>query len=248
MPAQSLRTLAARRPVAPAGPIGKTYGSGCLLSENCAILAVSTGGTNGAMAQQHSAVRSMLRWPDGAMRPRPVHLNSWEACYFDHDEERIVALAEAAAEIGVERFILDDGWFRGRNNDDAGLGDWTADPVKYPHGLKPLAERVCALGMEFGLWVEPEMVNPDSELAEKTCDDYMSEGPLAALDAIRDRLELVEWLHDDALLRGDLRTVLRGLPDIGRALGRVVAGRVTWAGPPSSASRRHRRLRSAAPQ
>ena len=129
-----------------------------------AILALSTGGRNGAMAQQHAAIRAQLAWPGNTMRPRPVHLNSWEACYFDHDEVRIGALAEAAAEIGVERFVLDDGWFRGRNDDTAGLGDWTADPVKYPLGLKPLAEQVRALGMEFGLWVEPEMVNPDSDL------------------------------------------------------------------------------------
>lgn len=129
-----------------------------------AILAISTAGRNGAMAQHHAAIRALLCWPGGTMRPRPVHLNSWEACYFDHDEARVVALAEAAAEIGVERFILDDGWFQARNNDTAGLGDWIADPVKYPHGLKSLAERVRALGMEFGLWVEPEMVNPDSEL------------------------------------------------------------------------------------
>lgn len=129
-----------------------------------AILAVSTQGRNGAMAQHHAAMRQRLDWPGGKMRPRPVHLNSWEACYFDHDEGRIFALAEAAAEIGVERFILDDGWFKGRNDDTAGLGDWTADPVKYPGGIRPLAERVRALGMEFGLWVEPEMINPDSDL------------------------------------------------------------------------------------
>ncbi|WP_298282505.1 alpha-galactosidase [Novosphingobium sp.] len=129
-----------------------------------AILAISTAGRNGAAAAFHDAVRARLSWPGGAMRPRPVHLNSWEACYFDHDEERIVALAEAAAAVGVERFILDDGWFRGRNDDTAGLGDWTTDPVKYPRALGPLAERVNALGMEFGLWVEPEMINPDSDL------------------------------------------------------------------------------------
>ena len=129
-----------------------------------AILAVSTKGRNGASAQQHSAVRAMLGWHGGAMRPRPVHLNSWEACYFDHDEVRIGELAEAAAAIGIERFVLDDGWFKGRGDDTAGLGDWTCDPVKYPNGLKPLAEKVSALGMEFGLWVEPEMVNPDSDL------------------------------------------------------------------------------------
>lgn len=129
-----------------------------------AIVAVSNTGRNGAASAFHKAVRVRLRWPGGEMRPRPVHLNSWEACYFDHDEERIIALAEAAASVGVERFILDDGWFRNRDDDTAGLGDWTTDPRKYPGGLKPLAERVNALGMEFGLWVEPEMINPDSDL------------------------------------------------------------------------------------
>jgi alpha-galactosidase len=139
-------------------------GPGERLAAPPAILAVSNHGRNGAMAQHHAAVRAELRWPGGTMRPRPVHLNSWEACYFDHDEDRIVGLAEAAASIGVERFILDDGWFKGRSDDWAGLGDWTADPLKYPHGLAPLAARINALGMEFGLWVEPEMVNPDSDL------------------------------------------------------------------------------------
>ncbi len=129
-----------------------------------AIVAVSSRGRNGAMAQQHEAVRARIDWPEGVMRPRPVHLNSWEACYFDHDVLRIGALAEAAAAIGVERFILDDGWFRDRADDTSGLGDWTADPAKYPGGLRSLADRVVALGMAFGLWVEPEMVNPDSAL------------------------------------------------------------------------------------
>jgi alpha-galactosidase len=129
-----------------------------------AIVAISQHGRNGAMAQQHQAVRERIGWPSGAMRPRSVHLNSWEACYFDHDIQRIGELAEAAAAIGVERFVLDDGWFRARNSDAAGLGDWLADPAKYPDGLKPLADKVTGLGMEFGLWVEPEMVNPDSDL------------------------------------------------------------------------------------
>lgn len=128
------------------------------------LAAWSSHGRNGATAVFHAAVRAMVRWPGGTMPPRKVHLNSWEACYFDHDEARILALAEAAAQIGIERFVLDDGWFVGRNDDTAGLGDWTPDPVKYPQGLAPLAHRIIATGMEFGLWVEPEMVNPDSDL------------------------------------------------------------------------------------
>lgn len=128
------------------------------------LLALSSRGRNGAMAAMHGAVRARLAWPGGAMQPRPVHLNSWEACYFAHDEARIRRLADAAAAIGVERFVLDDGWFQGRNDDRAGLGDWTPDPLKYPAGLAPVADHVHALGMEFGLWVEPEMVNPDSDL------------------------------------------------------------------------------------
>ena len=129
-----------------------------------ALVSFSTCGRNGAMAAQHAMVRAMLRWPGGAMAPRKVHLNSWEACYFDHDAARIVQLARAAADVGIERFVLDDGWFKGRDDDSAGLGDWTPDPVKYPQGLAPMARAVRDLGMEFGLWVEPEMINPDSDL------------------------------------------------------------------------------------
>ncbi|MEL0635684.1 alpha-galactosidase [Marinomonas sp. TI.3.20] len=97
-------------------------------------------------------------------KPRPVHINTWEAFYFDHDVDRLKALADAASEVGVERYILDDGWFRNRNNDKAALGDWFVEQAKYPEGLLPLIHHVKTLGMEFGLWFEPEMVNPDSDL------------------------------------------------------------------------------------
>jgi alpha-galactosidase len=102
----------------------------------------------------------------GAPHPRlrPVLYNSWEATGFNVDEAGQMALAEKAASIGVERFVMDDGWFGQRNNDNAGLGDWYVNPQKFPHGLKPLIDKVHSLGMEFGLWVEPEMVNPDSDL------------------------------------------------------------------------------------
>lgn len=97
-------------------------------------------------------------------RPRPVLYNSWEATGFDVNEAGQEALAEKAASIGVERFVMDDGWFGERKDDHAGLGDWYVNPQKFPHGLKPLIDKVHALGMDFGLWVEPEMVNPNSAL------------------------------------------------------------------------------------
>ena len=96
---------------------------------------------------------------------RPVTINVWEAVYFDHDLGRLVELAEHAAAIGIERFVLDDGWFSSRRDDRSGLGDWTVSEAVWPHGLHPLVDVVRSLGMQFGLWFEPEMVNPDSDLA-----------------------------------------------------------------------------------
>ncbi len=97
--------------------------------------------------------------------PRPVVLNTWEAVYFDHDLDSLSELAERGAKAGVERFVLDDGWFLGRRDDHAGLGDWQVDPQVWPNGLAPLVDAVRALGMQFGLWFEPEMVNEDSDVA-----------------------------------------------------------------------------------
>ncbi|QQD75471.1 alpha-galactosidase [Curtobacterium sp. YC1] len=113
--------------------------------------------------------RRFHRWlrsrPQHPSSPRPVTINVWEAVYFDHDLARLVDLAERAAALGVERYVLDDGWFRGRRDDHAGLGDWYVDEDVWPDGLGPLVDRVRALGMQFGLWFEPEMVNEDSDLA-----------------------------------------------------------------------------------
>ena len=100
-------------------------------------------------------------------RVRPVLYNSWEATGFSVNEAGQEKLADEAASIGVERFVMDDGWFGERKNDHAGLGDWYVNPQKFPHGLKPLIDHVHALGMDFGIWVEPEMVNPDSDLYRK---------------------------------------------------------------------------------
>jgi Alpha-galactosidase len=112
----------------------------------------------------HEWLRARPQHPTKS-KPRPVTLNTWEAVYMVHDRDRLFALADAAAEVGAERYVLDDGWFRGRRHDRAGLGDWYVDADVYPEGLHPLIDHVRALGMEFGLWVEPEMVNPDSDLA-----------------------------------------------------------------------------------
>jgi len=109
----------------------------------------------------HRAVR---RSPSHPTSPRPVLLNTWEAVYFQHDLDTLRELADVAATIGIERFVLDDGWFGSRRDDTSGLGDWVVSADVYPEGLAPLIEHVTGLGMEFGIWVEPEMVNPDSDL------------------------------------------------------------------------------------
>lgn len=128
------------------------------------VASLSTQGYNGLAAHFHAELRRRLPFGPAGMRPRPVHLNTWEALYFDHSLPELQALADAAAEVGVERFVLDDGWFHGRHHDRAALGDWWADAGKYPQGLAPLAQHVIGLGMQFGLWFEPEMFSPDSDL------------------------------------------------------------------------------------
>ena len=122
----------------------------------------SDGGFGGASRAWHAYQRAYVI-PD-AEQDRPVLFNSWEATEFDISEEQQGTLARRAAAIGVELFVVDDGWFGKRTSDRAGLGDWTVNRDRFPNGLKPLADYVHALGMQFGIWVEPEMVNPDSEL------------------------------------------------------------------------------------
>jgi alpha-galactosidase len=129
-----------------------------------ALVALSLAGYNGIRRPFHAELRARRALAAPARGPRKVHFNSWEAAYFDFDEQRLLDLAESAASLGAERFILDDGWFRGRRDDRTSLGDWTVDPTRFPAGLWPLIERVTALGMDFGLWIEPEMVSPDSDL------------------------------------------------------------------------------------
>lgn len=138
------------------------------------MLAWSGDGLNGVSHAFHRhlrAIRSPVNLRLGR-EPHPVHYNCWEAVYFRHDLEELKAIATRAAALGAERFVLDDGWFRGRNDDTSSLGDWEIDKSKFPDGLAPLIAHVHAQGMRFGLWFEPEMVNRDSDLF-RAHPDYM---------------------------------------------------------------------------
>ena len=131
-----------------------------------AVLVWGEEGTGGISEAYHRLYRERLvrgPWRD---RPRPVLLNSWEGVYFDFDEDRLVEMAAAAKDLGVELFVLDDGWFGQRDDDTSSLGDWTVDTRKLPSGLPALVRRINDLGLAFGIWIEPEMVNPRSRLFE----------------------------------------------------------------------------------
>ncbi len=163
-----------------------------------------------ALAQAfHAQMRAEVLPHRAAWGRRKVHLNSWEALGFDLSEAGLIALAESAASLGVERFVLDDGWFGGRRNDQTSLGDWTVSPDVFPDGLAPLIDHVDALGMDFGLWAEPEMVSPDSDLYRaqpdwclhiEGCERPTMRGQLA-LDMARAEVGDFLFARLDALLR-----------------------------------------------
>lgn len=131
-------------------------------------------GLDAVASRFHRHLRSRSRHVDTR---RPVTLNVWEAVYFDHDLTRLTDLADRAAALGVERFVLDDGWFGSRRDDTSGLGDWVVSDEVWPEGLGPLIDHVRGLGMEFGLWFEPEMVNEDSEVAHAHPEWIMATSP-----------------------------------------------------------------------
>lgn len=127
-----------------------------------ALKAVYTkSGLDGVSEKFHEHIRARAIHPKN---PRPLTLNMWEAIYFEHDAKKIMALADVAAEVGVERLVLDDGWFHSRRNDRAGLGDWSVDKSVWPEGLTSIAKYIKSKGMEFGLWFEGEMISVDSDL------------------------------------------------------------------------------------
>lgn len=176
-----------------------------------ALVALSGAGRNGIRRAFHCHLRAEVMPDRATWGPRKVHLNSWEALAFDLDAASAIALAERASALGVERFVLDDGWFGRRHDDTSSLGDWTPDPARFPDGLAPLIARVEALGMDFGLWVEPEMVSPDSDLF-RAHPDWCLDAPSGhrptqrhqlVLDLTRPEVADHVFGRLDALLRGN---------------------------------------------
>ncbi len=142
-----------------------SHGTGLQFETGRLVLSVSTAGLNGcATAFQRHIRDNVVTWPKPGT-PRPVHYNCWEAIYFDHDLDTLKDIANRAADLGAERFVLDDGWFGKRDDDTSSLGDWDLDPRKWPDGLTPIIDHIQSLDMTFGLWFEPEMVNLNSVLA-----------------------------------------------------------------------------------
>lgn len=196
-----------RRQIQFGAPVGAELAVGTLFRSAELIAAFSDKGLNGIASQfQHDVRDRVVTWPDPG-RARPVHYNCWEAIYFDHKLDDLTAIADRAAAIGAERFVLDDGWFGRRDNDQSSLGDWVVDRKKWPDGLHPLIAYVHSLGMTFGLWFEPEMVNPDSDLFRAHPDWVL--GPA---DQVTGRFQMVldmsraevrDYLFDaiDAILR-----------------------------------------------
>jgi len=128
------------------------------------ILCYSNSGFGGLSREMHDVYRNNLCISKWANMDRPILINNWEGTYFDFTEEKLVAMAKKAKSVGIELFVLDDGWFGKRNDDKSSLGDWFVNEEKLPSGIKGLAEKINNEGLSFGLWFEPEMVNPDSEL------------------------------------------------------------------------------------
>lgn len=159
------------------------------------VVSHSREGLDGIASRHHRSLRSREIHPQ---RARPLTLNMWEAIYFAHDEAKVRAIVDVAADIGIERVVLDDGWFGSRRDDRRGLGDWKVSTDVWPHGLKPIAEYVRSNGMEFGLWFEGEMVNPDSDLYREHPEWVLS---VAKRDHLLWRHELVLNLADPEAFR-----------------------------------------------
>jgi len=159
------------------------------------IATYSMDGIDGISDRLYRMLRARPMHPTN-LRPRPLTLNVWEAVYFDHNIEKITQLADVAQEVGVERFVLDDGWFGSRRNDKSGLGDWVVSKDAWPDGLKPLSEMLQARNIELGLWFEGEMLNPDSDLFRNHPDWVLAVGDRLAPEARNQ--QVLNLAHPDA--------------------------------------------------
>lgn len=141
-----------------------TLEAGAIFEAPEAVMTFSSEGHNGMSQHMHAFVREHIVRGEWKYKERPVLLNSWEASYFDISESSLLKLAKEGKEVGVELFVMDDGWFGARNDDSHALGDWTPNLKKLPGGLEGLCKKINDLGLDFGIWIEPEMVNVDSDL------------------------------------------------------------------------------------
>lgn len=150
-------------------PMGFSYqiGVGESFESPEAVMTYSPDGYNGMSQNMHAFVRECIVRGTWKKKERPVLLNSWEAAYFDINERKLLKLAKAARDVGIELFVMDDGWFGERNDDKTSLGDWYVNPKKLPDGVSGLCKKINDLGLSFGIWVEPEMINVESNLYKK---------------------------------------------------------------------------------
>lgn len=167
-----------------------------------AVMTFSHDGFGGQSRNMHRFVRKHILRGEWADRERPILLNSWEANYFNISEGNLVSLAKAGKELGIELFVMDDGWFGDRSDDTRALGDWDHNQKKLPGGLKRLSKKITDLGMSFGLWVEPEMVNVNSRLYEQHPDWVMAIKDKLHSEGRHQRIldlcnpEVTDWLID----------------------------------------------------
>lgn len=180
------------------------------------VLVYSDAGLGGMSHCFHKLVNEYIVNRNFRYKERPVLINNWEATYFDFDEKKLLKLAKEAHKLGIELFVLDDGWFKGRNDDRTSLGDWTHDPYKLPNGLEGLSDKIKKMGMTFGLWVEPEMVSIDSDLY-RAHPDWAVKIPGREPSLGRNQLildlsnpEVIDYLYDslyDVFLRSNVTYV-----------------------------------------
>ena len=199
-----------------------------------AVLAFSAAGLDPLSEAYHGLYRDRMARGSWRDKPRPIVINNWEATYFDFDEAKLLSIATAAKKMGIEMFVLDDGWFGRRDDDTTSLGDWKVNATKLPGGLESVARKVEALGMRFGLWIEPEMISRHSDLFAEHADWTIGIPSRPKTESRNQyvldmsRPEVVDYLFDvlsgDSRQRPDLLREVGHEPEHHRALQRRAAG------------------------